>query len=364
MKVLFHLGHPAHFHLFKHCINHFNKNGGKSIVAIKKKDILEDLLKNAGIDYINILPEGRNDSKLAIAWSVLKKDWKLFQICKKMRPDILIGTSIEIGHVGYLLGIPAINVHEDDAHVVPLHAKFGYGLSDFVISPKVCNNGKWEKKSIKYEGYHELCYLHPAYFNPEKSIVNKYTNAEKPYFILRLANLNAHHDTGRTGIDDAMVQKIILQLENFGEVFISSERKLPPMFEKHRILIDPLDIHHILYYAEMYLGDSQTMAAEAAVLGTPSIRYNDFVGEIGYLEELEHKYGLTFGVRTSSTDKLFDTIDQILSLENRKTVFRNKKNEMLSEKIDVNSFFIWFIENYPKSANIMRENPDYQERFK
>ncbi len=35
------------------------------------------------------------------------------------------------------------------------------------------------------------------------------------------------------------------------------------------------------------------MIAEAAVLGTPSIRFNDFVGKLGYLEDLEHKYGLT-----------------------------------------------------------------------
>lgn len=29
------------------------------------------------------------------------------------------------------------------------------------------------------------------------------------------------------------------------------------------------------------------MAAEATILGTPSIRFNDFVGKLGYLEELE-----------------------------------------------------------------------------
>ena len=27
-------------------------------------------------------------------------------------------------------------------------------------------------------------------------------------------------------------------------------------------------------------------------------------------------------------------------------------------------FMIWFIENYPESANIMKDNPDYQNRFK
>jgi len=37
---------------------------------------------------------------------------------------------------------------------------------------------------------------------------------------------------------------------------------------------------------------------------------------------------------------------------------------MLADKIDVTAFFVWFIENYPDSAKIMKENPDYQYKFK
>ena len=40
-------------------------------------------------------------------------------------------------------------------------------------------------------------------------------------------------------------------------------------------------------FASLYIGDSQTMAAEAGVLGVPFVRFNDFVGRIGYLRELE-----------------------------------------------------------------------------
>ena len=31
---------------------------------------------------------------------------------------------------------------------------------------------------------------------------------------------------------------------------------------------------------------------------------------------------------------------------------------MLTDKIDVTTFMIWFIENYPDSAKIMKVNPD------
>jgi hypothetical protein len=37
---------------------------------------------------------------------------------------------------------------------------------------------------------------------------------------------------------------------------------------------------------------------------------------------------------------------------------------MLDDKIDVTAFMVWFIQDYPGSVTIMRENPEYQERFK
>ena len=37
---------------------------------------------------------------------------------------------------------------------------------------------------------------------------------------------------------------------------------------------------------------------------------------------------------------------------------------MLSDKIDVTAFLTWFIENYPESKRIMKENPDYQYNFR
>lgn len=37
---------------------------------------------------------------------------------------------------------------------------------------------------------------------------------------------------------------------------------------------------------------------------------------------------------------------------------------MFPPKIDVTAFMVWFVENYPQSAKIMKENPNFQNRFK
>jgi hypothetical protein len=99
------------------------------------------------------------------------------------------------------------------------------------------------------------------------------------------------------------------------------------------------------------------------MLGIPSIRYSSFAGKISVLEELEHNYQLTFGVNPDNPELLLTKLEELLSIQNLKEIFRNRRLKMLSNKIDVTAFLVWFIENYPKSKQIMKEYPDYQYNF-
>ena len=126
-------------------------------------------------------------------------------------------------------------------------------------------------------------------------------------------------------------------------------------------------MHHVMAFSSLYIGDSQTMAAEAGVLGVPFVRYNDFVGRIGYLNELENDFHLGFGIRASeegSDEKMYKVVEDLLNMPNLKEEWQTRRQKMLSEKIDYAQFLTWFIENYPESHRIMKDNPDYQFRFK
>lgn len=126
-------------------------------------------------------------------------------------------------------------------------------------------------------------------------------------------------------------------------------------------------MHHVMAFADLYIGDSQTMAAEVGVLGVPFVRYNDFVGRIGYLNELEDVYHLGCGIKASelgSAEKMYGVVREILDMPNRKREWQARRQKMLSEKIDYAQFLTWFIENYPESRRIMKETPEYQWRFK
>ena len=44
--------------------------------------------------------------------------------------------------------------------------------------------------------------------------------------------------------------------------------------------------------------------------------------------------------------------------------FQSRRERMLQDKIDVTAFFRWFIEHYPESYNVVRNDTNYQDRFK
>ena len=126
-------------------------------------------------------------------------------------------------------------------------------------------------------------------------------------------------------------------------MYISAERELDGEFEPYRIRINPLDMHHVLAFASRQIGDSQTMAAEAGVLGTPFVRFNDFVGRISYLEELETRFGLGFGVRPDEPEVLLETVAGLAGRDLRDE-WQGKRERMLGEKIALTPYFLEYLE--------------------
>ncbi len=363
-KILVYLGHPAHYHLFRNVMNRLRNDGKEIVILIKSKDILEELLKRNNEEYLNILPEGRKDSKIGILIGLLKRDMRLFKFVLGKKFDLLIGSEPSIAHVGRLLNIPSLVFVEDDAEVIPHFAKLAFPFTKYVLAPVSCDLGKWENKKISYHGYQKLTYLHPNWFSPDKSIFTKYFPEEEKIFMLRLSKLNAHHDFGIGGMTKEFLLKLVAILEKEGRVVISDEGNILPELEKYQLKINPLDIHHILANSYMLISDSQSMTMEAAMLGIPSIRISDFTGRIGVLEELEYKYDLTYGIKPAESDRVFDLLEKMLPDKTLREKFKNRHSRLMNEKIDVAEFLVWLIEGYPETAEKIIGENDYQWRFK
>lgn len=122
-------------------------------------------------------------------------------------------------------------------------------------------------------------------------------------------------------------------------------------------------MHDVLAGASLFFGESATMASESAVLRTPAI-FLDKIGR-GYTDE-EDEFGLLFNFKSSLEHQQMAIEKGIKLLCDPVLESEIKKNHVkfMANKIDVTSFMIWFIENYPSSLKIMKENPDYQYNFK
>lgn len=351
MTYLFYFGHPAQYLFLRETMRRLIKANHKVVILIKTKDVLETLVQNDRFEYTNILEKTRGNSKLAVGLSLLKRNFKMIPIILKHKPDLLISTDASVAQLGRVFRINSICTLEDDYHVIKNLADITYPLVTHIVCPNVCSVGKWDRKKIGYEGFMKLGYLHPNVFVPNNEIIEKY-HLNEPFFLIRTAKLVAFHDVNAKGISKEILSRLIYKITSFEfKVFISSESELDEEFSKYQLNIDVSDMHHVLYFANGLICDSQSMAVEASMLGVPSIRYSSFCGKISVLEELEHKYLLTKGVPSGDTNLLFNSLEVMLNEPDLKNLFKERKEKMLKDKIDVTSFMEDLLGNYPKSIN-------------
>lgn len=364
-RFLFFVVHPSKYHVFRHTINILKSKGHQVDILITSKDVLEELIKNEGWEYKNIFPEGRKISGLptylSAAINTIRTLYRLEKYLWGKKYDLFITDDLLVIN-GKLHNTPSILFQDDDVTAVP-ESVILHKFTTNIMTPFVSDMGKYSFKKIPFHGYKELGSLHPKRFEPNQNVIKQFNPDLSRYFILRLVSLKATHDVGKEGLNNDDVLKLIRMLENHGKVFITSERSLPDKFEKYRINIKVNEIAHALYFADILIADSQTMSAEAGVLGTPYVRFNDFVGRISYLEELEKKYELGYGIKTKDKELLFSKVNELLSIPNLKEEWKIKRIKMLSEKIDMTDFMVWVFENYPKSNEILKKDPNYQLRF-
>lgn len=364
MKALITLGHPAHFHFFKEFFHLFAKKGNDFLIVASWKDILVELLEESGFPFRLISRKLESESLLDKAKKIVGSSILLNRIVGEYQPDVMSGCLSQMGVVGILRRIPTLFWGEDDFHATYLQGIITYPFVSHIVAPEVTNVSLFNYKKIAYNGIQKLAYLHPAYFSPRREIADRYVNINEKFALIRLSRLSAYHDRGRTGINDDVLENLIHILHKYARVYISSERDIPREFTKYLLKIDVIDIHHVLHFAELFIGDSQTMTAEAALLGTPAIRFNDFVGKLNYLEELESKYGLSIGIPTSQSSRLLQVANEWISRADLKMEWHSRRKRILEDKIDVTAFMVWLIAHYPESIKQVKAEHFNWDQFK
>lgn len=362
MNILIITGHPAQIHNFKHLKWELEKKGHKIFWLASDKEISKYLLEKYDIEY-KLLPKP-GKSVLSKAIHLIKNTLFLVRFLLKHKIDLTISRVSPYASLACFF-LRKRHFTLTDTETAGIYDKvFGKLVTELFTANSF--RRQLRKNQIRFDANIELFYLHPNRFQPMlrnevESLLGIQTN--QPYVVMRFVSWDAYHDKGLTGFTDANKIKAVEEFSKYAKVFISAEGELPEALKAHQINIPYERMHDVLAHGQMFFGESSTMASESSVLGVPAVYLNE--NWFGSTDE-EADAGLLFPFRESLEDQklAIQAGSRLLSCPQSIEKFHENHKKFLENKIDATGFMLWFIENYPTSVRIMRENPDYPNNFR
>ncbi len=305
------------------------------------KDIALELLNDYGFEYTLLGRTGKSLLRKVLSIPIL--DWRLYQAVRRFKPDLFMGLgSIRCAHIARLTGKRSIIFNDTEA-TIKEHILY-YPFADRVVSPR-CFGRDFGKKHIRYDGYHELAYLHPDRFTPDPTVLQELNiSPDEKIFIVRFISWEATHDIGQRGFTDEGKRRLINALDQHGRVIITSEGSLPDDLQKFQMRISPTRMHDVLAHATMCIGEGATMASEAVVLGIPVVFLSTLVHN--YLHEQADEYQLMhiFNEQEGAIRK----VEELLQVPNLREQWQSRRERMLADKVDVTAFMLDFVDQFAR----------------
>ena len=334
MKVVVTIQHPAHVHFYRHAIDLLSARGHEVFVFARENDLAVPLLEEYDIDH-EVLA-GPQDSLFELARVQLTYELRLLRRCRTIDPDVMTAIGgVAVSHVAPLVGARSVVFIDNEG--IQSH-RITTPFSHVVCTPSGYEE-TYGEKHVRYEGYQELAYLHPDWFDPSPDRLREHgVEPDERYFVVRFRKWDALHDVGQAGLTPEGKERLVSMLADHGEVYITSTQELPPALETYRLPVPAHLIHDLMYYADCFAGDSGTMSTEAAVLGTPALRIQSFAGseDMSNFVELEEKYGLLRS--TPDEDEGLAVAREWVNDPDLAETWRKRRERLLAEKIDVTSF--------------------------
>lgn len=339
MNIVLDIGHPAHVHYFRNFIKIMTDKGHQFLIIAREKEITTKLLDIYEIPFISRGKGG--NGLLAKLLYIPKADWLIYRRAKKFGADLFMSFgSTYAAHGSALLGKPHIAF--DDTEHARLELMLYTPFTDVMVNPKSFTK-EYGKKQIRFDSFMEVSYLHPKYFYPDENVKNELGLSEdKKYAVLRFVSWGASHDFGHSGIPEHKREDLIELLEKSGyRVFISSESQLEEKYDRYRLPTGIDRIHHVLKFADLFIGESGTMSTEAAILGTPSIYINSL--DAGVFQE-EVKLGVLYSYR--SFEEGWKGVKEVVSNPNIKKIHIQNSSNLMNQKDDVTQLMIDLVKKY------------------
>jgi predicted glycosyltransferase len=277
MRYLFFTNTPAHVHLYRHVVDELRARGHDVLVLGRDYGCTTALL-----DYYGLPAElygSCGTSKGSLLRRLPGHYARIIRRARAFDPDLVFGTGGYAAPVGGLLRVPTVLVL--DSEPTSLDHALSRPFASAILTPRAFRKDLGENH-YTFAGFNEIAYLHPDVFEADPGVREELgLGPEEPFVILRCNAFGSHHDVGHGGLSDDQRRSLVKTLAEHATVLVSDEGDtldvdaLPAReFDLH-----PARMHDALAAASLLVTDTQTMATEAALLATPTIRSNSFVGD-------------------------------------------------------------------------------------
>lgn len=365
MRICISINDTAQVHFWKIIIKTLESRGHDVLVLARDFGETAVLLRELNIPFYPVYSRPVDGARRYLAFP--SQVLRMYRYLKDKDIDIIAGFGCYNTFAGFLLRRPDVTFIDSELGVYPK----SYGLSfraslpvvDTLVTPS-CFLEDFGGRHLKVDSYKELAYLHPRYYSPDEGVYDLLGLPRgATYFLLRFNGFGASHDTNVTGFSQADKIALVRGLERYGPVFISAENGVPDEIQDRLLKVPKSRIHDVLAFARLFVTDTATMATEASILGTPSVRCSSFVkNDFGIMMELERKYGLILNYL--APEAAIEKAIELAGYPDLRREWAAKQQRLLEEKIDMVQFMTWLLEDYPESAGKARQNPGVIEAFR
>lgn len=354
MRFVFFTNTPAHVHLYKHAVDRLERAGHSVLVLGRDYGCTEALL-----DYYDLPYEiygACETTKSSLLFRLPKHYVNAVRATRRFGPDLVFGMGGYAAHTGFLTRTPVVLIL--DSEPTTLDHAVSRPFARVILTPHAFRKDLGVNH-YEFTGFKETAYLHPDVFEPRTDIRSELgVDPEQPYVLARFNAFGSHHDVGEGGFTPTQRRRFVNEVSDHATVFVSDESGSFPFegsparpFDLH-----PALLHDALAEADLLVADAQTTVTEAALLGTPAVRSNSWVGEndMGNFRELADR-GLVRNI--ADFESALDTAVDLLTDPQTASRWERRRRSYMAEQVNLTDLIVDVAENLGVVDGVNRVTP-------
>jgi predicted glycosyltransferase len=336
MRVQILTNTPAHAHLYRHAVTELRDRGHEVLVLARDYGCTLDLLEYHDLPHVSYGRCGTSQRSLFL--NLPGQYARLVRRTLQFDPDVILGMGAYAAHAGAIAREPTVLVL--DSEPTSLDHRISRPFARSILTPAAFQKDLGDRHYV-FEGFKESAYLHPSVFSPDPSVRAELgVGPDERFVLVRFNAFGSHHDVGRGGFTPQQRRQLVRQLADRATVLVSDEggdadlEDLPARpYDCH-----PARLHDALAAADLLVADTQTMVTEAALIGTPAIRSNAFVGEddMGNFLALEEA-GLVYNL--ASFEAVLSTAGEVLANGTAEAI-TERRDRYVTDMIDLTDVLV------------------------